>query len=194
MKVKALVCGLITIIAGFVLICGCLSFLNTQNENNLSSNKYVAIQIEKFDTGTLISGYNPVPPEAPVRPPFYYNKSLNYPSNYPEMNQSLKILLGTYYIDSSPGIEKSNLIVHGIYDLPYTTEFGVKITKIYNNGTIELFNENGTFYLNPEDKWISPLAQTKIETKNGSYNGTDYSITVKYTTKWQITNKGVYDK
>jgi hypothetical protein len=192
MRRRASIYVLITLLGLFVLICGCFSNIN--NGIDLPSDKYIAIQIEKFDTGTLVSGNNPVPPEAPVRPFFYYNKTTGFPTDYPNMNQSFKILLGSYYVDSPPGIEKSSLSVRGIYGLPYTTEFGVKITNVYDNGTIELNDGNGTFNLNPEDKWVYPSMPTRIETKNGSYNGINYSITVKYTTKWQITNKGVYNK
>jgi hypothetical protein len=207
MKDKKIVYGLIGI-ALIILIGSALAWCITNNgsmqvDNSLSPNKYVAIQEERNDVGTIVSGYNPAFPEAPVPQLFlyntsmviaFYNKSGIYPPNYPEMNQSLKILQGTYYIDTSPARYNNNLVVRGIYNFPYNSESGASILGVDKNGTVEMMYGNESIHLNSGDSWTSPITQTRNETVNGIYNGKNYTAIIKYSTTWQIINKGIFDK
>lgn len=188
------------------IICAFLVYIQTTNISHasdiLQSNKYVAIELDIQNTGIIIEGSNPVPPNTIAPEIFvynttiakYFNKSGWFPSNYPEMNDSLKILLGTYYIESSPATLKSNLSVVGIYNLPFNGNASIKFLNVYKNGTTQIVYENDSIFLSPGDTWVSPIVTTMNQTYNDTFTGINYSYTVKYSMTYKATNLGLFEK
>jgi hypothetical protein len=183
----------------FTLVCGCMT-----ESNSLQSDKYVAIEEEMNDDGVLIAG-TPGIPEAPLPPIFDYDNTIprySYPSNYPLMNDSLKILYGTFYTDSTPEYLRKRLNVRGIYEYPYTLESGPIITNVDRNGTVQMTYDNTSISLKVNDAWTSPVISTRVVNVSGtsarlvndSVIGGNYTYTVKYTTTWKVTNRGIFEK
>jgi hypothetical protein len=181
-------------------MCGCTN----HDSSFLPLNQYVAIEEEMYDNGVLIAG-TPGIPEAPLPPIFYYDNTIPryiYPPDYPPMNDSLKIVYGTFYTDSTPEYLRKRLNVHGIYEYPYPLESGPIITNVDRNGTVQMTYDNESINLNVNDAWTSPVISTRVVNLSGtsarlmndSVIGGNYTYTVKYTTTWKVTNRGVFEK
>jgi hypothetical protein len=192
--------GLIVLLVIFlILICGCLITYS----DSLPSNRYVALEEKIIDNGIIVAGENPIIGDLPAPQIFLYNKTLVsmfydksgvFPPYYPTINESLKILLGTYHIVEYPVYGRWDLTVHGVYSLPYDTDSRITILSAYENGTVQMRYGNESIYLKSGDSWISPVLSIRNETKTGTVMGNNYSFTIKYTTTCTITNKGIYDK
>jgi hypothetical protein len=195
---------ILCILSSIILACGCI----TGDQNILPPGKYIAIQEVVRDSGTFISGHYPYPGMAQPMWPFYYDRSAlppaGYPTDYPRMNDSLKILLGVYDIKESNISLTTRLSVAGIYELPYMLEPGLKIIGVDRNGTVEMSYGNESISLPPGSAWRSPAISTWNETGTVRYpppnamtghdNGTDYTFTVQYVRTFTVENKGVFDK
>jgi hypothetical protein len=200
MRHQIFVYGLILLaVLVLVFVCGCMT-----ESNSLQSDKYVAIEEEMNDNGVLIAG-TPGIPEAPLPPIFEYDNTIprySYPQGYPPMNDSLKILDGGFYTDSTPEYLRKSLNVRGIYAYPYQLESGPVITNIDRNGTIQMVYDNKSTYLKVNDEWTSPIITTRVANINGTsvrfidgnVTGGNYTYTVKYTTTWKVTNRGLFEK
>jgi hypothetical protein len=200
-------CIILLLLAGFLIVCGCLG----ASSNTLPSTKYVALEAELRDDGTITSGWSP---QGDAVPPgiFFYNKdlvhsvygdSLDHAPGYPPANESMKILLGQYYTESRAWNQKGNLTVMGVYGYPYAFENGPTILNIDRNGTVRMTYDNESIDLKTGDSWKTPVISTRSENYSGSYiegdiNGTSrdvyYSYTVEWVTTWTIRNLGAYDK
>lgn len=178
-----------------VIASGCVN--PNQNKNTLSSSKYVALDIDIRDTGALQSGTPLQHSEARPYPLFYYSANLThlpYPADYPQKNESLKILVGTFNIDDTPDLLSGTLNVCGVYGYPYIYDSNITIIGIDQNGTVQIKYSNETILLQPKDLWVSPVVSTRIATITRPYYDTNYSYTVKYSTTYSINNLGVFDK
>lgn len=82
------------------------------------------------------------------------------------MNESLKILYGTYSIRDTPEHRVADLSVKGIYEYPYQLESGPTILGVDLNGTIRMSYNNESFYLYNQSEWESPVTTGDIETIN----------------------------
>jgi hypothetical protein len=195
---------LICIIGLAILAGGCM--VNDLNE--LPPNKYVAIYEEIRDDGTIVSGSYPYPGGAQPPIPFFYRKSdypsMGYPSDYPSMNDSLKILLGTYTVKESSVRLTNNLNVDGIYSLPYTLGSGITIIAVDKDGNVKMSYENESINLPPGTLWTSPSTPAWNETNTvrypppgiytGADNGSDYTYTIQYVRTWTVGNMGIFEK
>ena len=188
-----------------LLICGCLG-----TSNNSSLTNYTVVFVEHNEEGTIVAGEAPL--EHVVHDPgsFYYSSDLvhakygnstNYVPGYPEINNSLKILLGIYYNELRQENQSGYLLVKGVYNYPYQLDTGPTILNIDKNGTLLLAYNNSSIYVKKGDAWSSPVASTRSEDYNQfytytDYNGTyiakNYSYTVNWKTLWVITNIGTY--
>jgi hypothetical protein len=195
-------CSIIIVIIVIILICGCIND-NTFNNNSMPSMKYSVLEEKIWDEGNITAGKLPFHGDAMPLPIFLYNKtrvhefenkSIDYPPNYPPMNESMKILLGTYQIENIPWSLKGNLNVSGIYGYPYKLASGLEIINVDKNGTIYMLYDNNSINLKIGDVWVSPIISTRIETYNGSYIDSVYSYTVEYSRTITLTNRGMYDK
>lgn len=188
---------MVLILMGLVFLCGCIS-----GGNSLPINKYVAIQEDMREDSTLISGSVPYRHGPPPTPIFYYNKDIlktiykseSYPPEYPPMNESLKILLGTYRMFDRTQYMDISFNVSGIYGYPYKLDSGLIILNVDENGTVQMEYDNKPIYLGINETWVSPIVSTRYDTLNGTHMNTSYSYTVKYTTSCTVTNKGIFDK
>lgn len=200
-------CIVLLLLAVLFIVCGCLG----TGLNTLPSTKYSAVEADLVEEGTIIAGNTPIGDAMPPQI-FYYNKdmvhgwfgnSTDYAPGYPEMNKSLKLLLGTYHVESMPWRLRSTLDVTGIYGYPYTFDNGPTILDVDRNGTIRMKYDNATIDLKIGDEWKSPAIATRTENNIGSYvrgeiNGTysvvNESYTIRWDTTWTIKNLGAYDK
>jgi hypothetical protein len=195
---------ILCILSFIVMDCGCIA----GDQNVLPPGKYVALQEEVRDSGTFISGHYPYPGMAQPMWPFYYGGHAlppdGYPPNYPPLNDSLKILLGSYGIKESNISLTVSLNVAGVYELPYTLEPDLKIIGVERNGTVTMSYGNESITLPPGSAWKSPAISTWNETGTVRYpppgamtgydNGTEYTYTVQYVRTLTVINKGVFDK
>ncbi|CAJ38015.1 hypothetical protein [Methanocella arvoryzae] len=200
---KRLIYGIIALSLIMIFIISIMYINIVIKEDQLPDNKYVAIEEEICDDGKIISGNNPVPPDAPLPIKFlynrpmaqiYYNKSGNFPPDYPEINNSLNILWGIYQIENTPEHLRTSLIVHGVYDLPHNVNNGLKILNVNKSGIAKLSYNNTMISLSPGETWTSPIIQTRTVIRNGTYMDKNYSYVVEFTTTFKITNLGVFDK
>jgi len=162
----------------------------------LPSNKYVAIQLEIQDYGTLVSGTYPYPGMA--QPPVIFN-----PTGYPA-NDSLKMIIGIINHKDSIVNLAVDLKETEVYSLPYDLEPGLTISHINKNGTVELSYGNESINLPPQSTWKSPIISTWNETNTINYpppdgitgedHGINYTYTIQFTRAWNIENMGIYNK
>ncbi|MGA9188370.1 MAG: hypothetical protein WB014_07375 [Methanosarcina sp.] len=181
---QILIIALLLILAN---VSGCTS---SNSDSLLPNDKYVAVEETKYNYGIVISGQYPYPGMAQPAPRFYYHGPA-YPTDYPTVNDSLKILLGVYQHNEYPPVGLTTSIsVKGIYDYPYQSESGPIITNVGNNGTVFMTYNNMTIDLRINETWTSPRINTSTETKNAS--GSIY--VVQYQTWYKFENLGMFEK
>ncbi len=167
-----------------ILFGGCIVGDNKQNE--LPTNKYIAVEEIHWDHGVVVEGYFEYIREAVPAPIVEYDSA----GKYVENNNSLKILYGFYHSHDMPEGMWRDLNISGIYEYPYQLESGAKIIGTNHNGTIILSYNNETIPLDVGKKWESPNVETRFEDR--SYPNSTYKV--KITTTWTIENKGIYNK
>ena len=202
---------IVSILVFCLLGCGCTA--SNQNalpstgssQNALPSSKYVALYEEVDDEGQIVSG-NLSPVVGDAYPPitFYYNKSAAPPSGFPyPINDSLKILFGTYSQKESSAGLRNGLNVVEIYNFPSIPEQGLIINGVDKNGTVDMIYNNTSVALSPGSAWTAPPIPEWNETNtvtytqpnvNGQSNRTNYTYTIQYNRTVTIENKGVIDK
>jgi hypothetical protein len=203
---------IICILAFSILISGCLA----GDQNVLPSSKYIVIQEEIYEFNGTINGSYPDIPDVVSSIPFYYNKSEHYPSDYPQINESLKALLGIYRIENVSGNITVNLTVKGIYSYPYKLgpendvyilpvrpyllESVPVVVGVDRNGTLETAfgNETPTVISGvtfSKQYMTQPIGTDNIlpivSTRNITTSEGD---TIQYTSMYNITNVGIFDK
>ncbi|WP_424357731.1 hypothetical protein [Methanocella sp. MCL-LM] len=205
MKYLAATISLIILIIGLP-IGGCI----TQNQptSDLPSNKYVAIfeMISENPNVTMIEGRVPTVMEPPRPPVFDYDGSEGLLRNEITINDSLKMVYGTFYFTFSYERRRGEMDVRGIYSLPYKVDDNLTILGVDHNGTVQMSYQKQIINLTIGDRWVSPLISSWTENKNGTMkfgvyeNGTiketsePYNYTTRYDTTMYVENKGIFDK
>ncbi|HUL62354.1 MAG TPA: hypothetical protein VLT35_04765, partial [Methanocella sp.] len=171
-------------IVSLVAACGC-STNNAGKADSLPGNKYVAVEESMTIRCTLINGSYGLLPHATPSDSFIYDGSLNGDSTayggwtnlkpealdnyYPAINDSFKVLLGTYYYrELSPGDMSTGLRVKGVYNFPYALQSGFVLRDIDRNGTIYGSYGNASIVLLSGELWETP---TVNEIASGSGTG-----------------------
>ena len=169
-----------------VNVSGCTS---SSSNYNLSKDKYVAVEETVHNYGFIISGQYPYPGMAQPAPRFYYQGPA--PTDYPTVNETLKILLGVRHHNEYPPVGlTTSIAVKGIYDYPYQSESGPVILNVSNNGTIFMTYNNTQFNLSINETWTSPRINTSINAQKVD----NYTYIVQYQRWYEFTNIGMFEK
>jgi hypothetical protein len=197
--------AIVLIIGIVVLTCGCASPGPAgTGADTLPVDRYVALYEENDTIGSVPAGnvtiaYMPVPCPRPL--PFDYNGTLGYSGQYPEVNDDLKVMYGSYVVVDHPAGGYSTACYRGIYELPFTLDSGLKIWGIDAAGTINASYYDANVTLKVGDVWKSMLISiVKNESlhiigDNITFGNFVYQpFTVQYNYSWTIENKGMFPK
>jgi len=184
-----------------LMTCGC-TFPGTsdQSSSGLPHNKYIALYQEYNENGVVIQGNGTIPyfPEpAPTPSPFDYNGSLGYTTQYPAVNDSLKMFFADYKYYSDPAWSHTRVYYGAVYQYPCTLESNLTVFGVDENGIINASYGNQSVRLKIGDSWQSPV-MTRIENKmfqvNAMNSGVYLPFRVCYNSTWTVENKGMFEK
>lgn len=180
---------------------------SSHETDGLSPNKYVALFEMVYERYNVSEGKMFAPYTDPYPPFFDYDGSHGLARNYTPVNDSLKILYGTYYFTFSPDRMRGRLDVRGIYRFPDTTLRNLTITGADDNGTVYMRYDNQTISLKAGDRWESPVISSWTEihdfntTVTSYMNGTTPEVIpvhvyykLLFETSFYVENKGMFDK
>ena len=209
-------CLPLILIVCLAAVSGCATNSTTNSTgpaDSLPADRYVAINEDLKTTCTITSGsYDLLPHITAPGAVFIYDGSLDggnetvgiswanlRPENldhyYPAVNDSFKVLYGTYYYrDVAPQDTRTGLRVRGVYSLPSAFESGFVLQSIDANGTIHGSYGNRSIVLKVGEQWNFGHY---LEMKSGNGTGLDgkpFAYTASFDTTWTITNLGAFDK
>lgn len=174
----------------------------------LSPGKYVALFEMVSDGYSVIEGETFHPPMmAPAPPLFDYDGSQGRIRDYTPINDSLKILYGTFYFTNDASRKRGLLNVTGIYSFPFSPEYNLTINRVDENGTVYMSYNGELINLTTGELWTSPVIDTWVETRDyntsiTSYvNGTTPEVIpvhvyykLRWTTSFYVQNRGIFNK